>query len=31
MPDVVFPLDSSKKFTDQKFGHNRWHPDIPAK
>ncbi len=31
MPDVVFPLDSSKKFTDQKYlGHNRWHPDIPA-
>jgi formamidase len=31
MPEVVFPLDSSKKFTDQvKLGHNRWHPDIPA-
>src|SRR3954465_6303737 len=31
MPDVVFPLDSSKKFTDQKYlGHNRWHPDIPT-
>ena len=31
MPKVVFPLDSSKKFTDQKIvGHNRWHPDIPA-
>ena len=31
MPQVVFPLDSSKKFTDQKIvGHNRWHPDIPA-
>jgi formamidase len=31
MPEVVFPLDSAKKFTDQeKLGHNRWHPDIPA-
>ena len=31
MPKVVFPLDSSKKFTDQDIvGHNRWHPDIPA-
>ena len=31
MPDVVFPLDSSKKFTDQEhLGHNRWHPDIPT-
>ncbi|MGY4648944.1 formamidase [Mycobacterium sp. URHB0021] len=31
MPQVVFPLDSSKKFTDQQIvGHNRWHPDIPA-
>lgn len=31
MPDVVFPLDSTKSFTDQKLiGHNRWHPDIPA-
>ena len=31
MPDVVFPLDSTKPFTDQKIvGHNRWHPDIPA-
>jgi formamidase len=31
MPEVIFPLDSSKKFTDQKYvGHNRWHPDIPA-
>ncbi len=30
MPDVVFPLDSTKKFVDQeKLGHNRWHPDIP--
>ena len=31
MPEVVFPLDSTKKFTNQKYvGHNRWHPDIPA-
>jgi formamidase len=31
MPKVVFPLDSSKKFTDQAIvGHNRWHGDIPA-
>ena len=31
MPEVVFPLDSNKKFTDQRYvGHNRWHPDIPA-
>jgi formamidase len=31
MPDVVFPLDSSRRFTDQELvGHNRWHPDIPA-
>ncbi|MGF1600259.1 MAG: formamidase [Acidimicrobiales bacterium] len=31
MPNLVYPLDSSKKFTDQKHvGHNRWHPDIPA-
>ena len=30
MPQVVFPLDSSKRFEDQKIvGHNRWHPDIP--
>jgi len=30
MPEVVFPLDSTKKFTDQvKVGHNRWHPEIP--
>jgi formamidase len=30
MPEVIFPLDSTKKFTDQeKVGHNRWHPDIP--
>jgi formamidase len=31
MPQVVFPLDSTRKFTDQKYvGHNRWHPDVPA-
>jgi formamidase len=31
MPEVVFPLDSTKKFTEQKLiGHNRWHPAIPA-
>jgi len=31
MPELVFPLDSTKKFTDQVVvGHNRWHPDIPA-
>jgi len=31
MPQVVFPLDSSKRFTEQQIvGHNRWHPDIPA-
>ena len=30
MPKNLFPLDNSKKFTDQKLvGHNRWHPDIP--
>jgi formamidase len=30
MPELIFPLDSTKKFTDQaKIGHNRWHPDIP--
>lgn len=30
MPDVVFPLDSNKPFSDQeKIGHNRWHPEIP--
>lgn len=30
MPEVLFPLDSTKKFTEQeKIGHNRWHPDIP--
>lgn len=31
MPQVVYPLDSTKKFTDQQYvGHNRWHPDVPA-
>ena len=30
MPEVIFPLDSTKPFTEQKLtGHNRWHPDIP--
>jgi len=30
MPEVIFKLDSSKKFEDQeKLGHNRWHPEIP--
>jgi formamidase len=30
MPEVLFPLDSTRKFADQeKVGHNRWHPDIP--
>ncbi|WP_424535530.1 formamidase [Sphaerisporangium viridialbum] len=30
MPELIFPLDSTKKFTDQaKIGHNRWHPEIP--
>ncbi|GAB3137652.1 acetamidase/formamidase family protein [Micromonospora sonneratiae] len=30
MPELIFRLDSTKKFTDQeKIGHNRWHPDIP--
>ena len=31
MPELVYPLDSTKSFTDQEIvGHNRWHPDIPA-
>lgn len=31
MPKNVYPLDSTKSFTDQKFvGHNRWHPEVPA-
>ena len=30
MPKNLYPLDNTKKFTDQKHvGHNRWHPDIP--
>ncbi|SKQ50430.1 formamidase [Mycobacteroides abscessus] len=30
MPEVLFTLDSNKKFTEQQIiGHNRWHPDIP--
>lgn len=30
MPEVLFPLDSAKPFSEQeKIGHNRWHPDIP--
>ncbi len=31
MPQVVYPLDSTKSFTDQQYvGHNRWHPEVPA-
>lgn len=31
VPELLFPLDSTKKFTEQQItGHNRWHPDIPA-
>ncbi|MEZ0340635.1 formamidase [Mycobacterium sp. pV006] len=31
MPELIFPLDSTKRFVDQQvLGHNRWHPDIPA-
>jgi formamidase len=31
MPEVVFPLDSTRKFTEQQYlGHNRWHPDVPT-
>ncbi|MGV7319616.1 acetamidase/formamidase family protein, partial [Mycobacterium kansasii] len=30
MPELLFPLDSAKKFNEQHIiGHNRWHPDIP--
>lgn len=30
MPEVIFRLDSNKKFRDQEaLGHNRWHPEIP--
>ena len=31
MPEVVFPMDNTKSFTEQQIvGHNRWHPDIPT-
>ncbi len=31
MPELIFPLDSTKPFTEQEIiGHNRYHPDIPA-
>lgn len=31
MPKNLWPLDSTKKFSDQEIvGHNRWHPDVPA-
>lgn len=30
MPKNVYPLDSTKSFTDQQHvGHNRWHPEVP--
>ena len=30
MPELIFELDSTKRFEDQRLvGHNRWHPDIP--
>lgn len=30
MPRNIFPLDSTKPFTEQALlGHNRWHPEIP--
>jgi formamidase len=30
MPEIIFKLDSPKKFEDQEnLGHNRWHPEIP--
>jgi formamidase len=30
MPEVIFSVDQSKRFTEQAaVGHNRWHPDIP--
>ncbi|MEW1808371.1 acetamidase/formamidase family protein [Pseudarthrobacter sp. NPDC080039] len=30
MPNLIFPLDSSRNFDDQaKIGHNRWHPETP--
>src|SRR5829696_1738568 len=31
MPEVVFPMDNTRSFTEQQIvGHNRWHGDIPA-
>jgi formamidase len=31
MPKSLFPLDNTKKFTDQKLvGDNRWHPTSPC-
>ncbi len=31
MPELIFPLDSTKRFTEQQYlGHNRWHPEVPA-
>ncbi|MFE2869031.1 formamidase [Embleya sp. NPDC059259] len=30
MPEVVFGVDQSRPFREQKaLGHNRWHPDVP--
>ena len=30
MPEIISPLDSSKKFEErEKLGHNRWLPEIP--
>ena len=30
MPEVIFGLDSTRRFTEQeKVGHNRWHPAVP--
>jgi formamidase len=30
MPEVIFGLDSTKRFREQeKIGHNRWHPAVP--
>ena len=30
MPEVIFSIDQSKRFSEQAaIGHNRWHPDIP--
>jgi hypothetical protein len=28
MPEVVFGVDQSRPFCEQK-GRNRWHPDVP--